>query len=479
MKMMKRLLACLLMLALCCTLTACKKDAPAANNNAQATEAPAAPTTSSGNPDDVMITVGTETVTRAEYEDYLATLTSFYSNYGYDMTNPSLAAMLKEIALKTGVEYAVMDQKIAEMGLALTEDEKNTAIANAKAQWDSVVADGLAYYGITEESTEEERNTTTVNVLAELEGRGYTPESFQADAVANAAYDKLYNVITKDVTVSDEDVVNYYNSLIEADKAKYENDAAAYEQAQYMNQLYTMYGMADYVTPLYYKPAGYRLVTHILLEADEALLTAYTDLQATYEEQQNTLEEGGEVTETLVTAEEVENARLAILANVQPKVDEINQKLAEGKTFAELIPEYTTDPGMSDAEAIANGYEVHMDSINWATPFRDQAFTVDTIGAVTAPVVSEFGVHILQYVADVPAGPVELTDELRASFHATLLKADQDDAFYTQVDQWMAAANPVYSAEAQALLDAAAAAAAEAQSTEAPSNEAQPTEAAE
>ncbi len=476
MKMMKRLLACLLMLALCCTLTACKKDAPAADNTAPATDAPTAPAAPTGNPDDVMITVGTETVTRAEYEGYLATLTSFYSNYGYDMTNPTLTAMLKEIALKTGVEYAVMDQKIAEMGLALTEDEKNTAIANAKAQWDSVVADGLAYYGITDESTEEERNTTTVNVLAELEGRGYTPESFQADAVANAAYDKLYNVVTKDVTVSDEDVVTYYNGLIEADKARYENDAAAYEQAQYMNQLYAMYGMADYITPLYYKPAGYRLVTHILLEADEDLLTAYTDLQATYEEQQNTLEEGGEVTETLVTAEEVENARLAILANVQPKVDEINQKLAEGKTFAELIPEYTTDPGMSDADAIAKGYEVHMDSVNWVIPFRDQAFTVNNIGDVTAPVVTDYGVHILQYVADVPSGPVELTDELRASFHASLLKADQDDAFFTQVDQWMVAANPVYSAEAQALLDAAAEAA-EAQPTEAPSTEAQPTEA--
>ena len=451
MKMMKRLLAFLLMLVMCCALTSCKKDeAPAAT----ATNAPAAPT---GNPDDVMITVGNAAITRAKYEDYLNTLVTYYANYGYETSDADMMTMLQEIALNTAVEYAVMDQKIAEMGLALTEDEKNAAIADANAQWENVIADGLAYYGITEESTEEERSSTTLTVLAELESMGYTAESLAADAVENAAYNKLYDVVTKDVTVSDEDVKAYYDNLVETDKAKYENDVAAYEQAQYMNTMYAMYGMADYITELYYKPAGYRLVTHILLEVDESLLDAYTQLQATYEEQQNTLEEGGEVTEALVTAEEIENARLAILASVQPKVDEINQKLAEGKTFAELIPEYTSDPGMQDEAAIAEGYEVHMDSTNWVIPFRDQAFTVNEIGAVTAPVVTDYGVHIIQYVADVPSGPVELTDELRASFQETLLDNSQRAAFYAAIDEWMAAVSPVYSAEAQAILDAAAA----------------------
>ncbi|MGN1368539.1 MAG: peptidylprolyl isomerase [Aristaeellaceae bacterium] len=460
MKTMKRLLALLLMLTMCFALSACKKDAASATATATdapaaiGTQAPAAPT---GNPDDVMVTVGSDTVTRAEYETYLNTLNSYYSNFGYDTTNADMAAMLKAIALRTGLEYVVMDRKVAELGLTLTEEEKSAAIADAQAQWDSTIADGLAYYGITEDSTEEERSATTVSVLAELESMGYTAESFQEDAVKNAAYDKLFAEVTKDVAVTDEEVVEYYNSLVEADKAAYENNAAAYEQAKYINQLYAMYGMADYVQELYYKPAGYRLVTHILLEADEALLTAYTELQATYEEQQNTLEEGGEVTEALVTAEEIENARLAILASVQSTVDEIHQKLAEGKTFAELIPEYTADPGMKDEASIAAGYEVHMDSVNWVTAFRDQAFTVDQIGDVTEPVVTDYGVHILQYVADVASGPVELTDEMRASFQASLLETARSNAFYTAVDAWIAAVNAVYSEEAQAILDAAAA----------------------
>ena len=456
MKMMKRLLLAVMLVVLCCALAACQKDAPeTTNTNASvATNAPAA----AGNPDDVMITVGEEKITRAEYEDALATLTNYYGSYGYDLSDPTLAALVKQYALQTCVEYAAMDIKLVELGLALTQEEKDAAIAAAQENWDATIADGLTYYGITEESTEEERGQMLLTVLAELESMGYTQTSYKEDGLRFAGYDKLFAHVTEGVTVTDEEVVDYYNSLVASDKTLYENDAAAYEQAQYMNQMYAAYGMSEYVTEIFFKPAGYRLVTHILLEADESLLNAYVDLQATYEEQQNTLEEGGEVTDTLITADEVENARLAILANVQPKVDEINQKLAEGATFAELIPLYTTDPGMMDEASIAAGYEVHMDSVNWVIPFRDQAFTVNNIGDVTAPVVTDYGVHILQYVADVPSGPVELTDAMKVDFREALLASAQDEVYYAAIEQWVNEVNAVYSEEAQAIIAAAEAA---------------------
>ncbi len=402
--------------------------------------------------DDVLATVNGSPLTRADYQGYLDTLVNYYANYGYDTTDATILSTLQVFALQTGIEYLVMDQKIAELGLSLTDEEKTAAADNAAEQWASTIEDGLTYYGITAESTEEERAETLLSVLAELETMGYTEESFTADAVKYAAYDKLFAHLTKDVNVTDEEVQAYFNSLVEADKATYANDAAAYEQLQYMNQLYAMYGMTDYVTECYYKPEGYRKVTHILLTADEALLSAYTDVQATYEEQQNALEEGGEIEGDIITAEDVENARLAVLANVQPTVDEIKQKLADGATFAELIPLYTTDPGMQDEAAIAEGYEVHMDSVNWVIPFRDQAFTVSSIGDVTEPVVTDYGVHILQYVADVPGGAVELTDDLRASFLTALLASAQDEAYYTAIEGWVNEATVEYSDEAKTIM---------------------------
>ena len=445
MKMMKRMLALLMMLAVVFTMTACKKEEPATvQTNLSDTTVP--------NASDVMLSVGGTALNRATYETYLKSLEDYYASYGYDVTDPELSQMLKQFALQTGVEYIVMDLKLVELGLAMTEEEKTAARTAAQEEWDATIQDGLAYYGITESSTEEERNATLLSVLAELEAMGYTEESYISDAVRYASYDKLVDYASQGVSVSDEDVVTYYNSLVEADKELYENDAAAYEQTQYMNQMYIMYGMSDYATPIYYKPAGYRLVTHILLEASEELLTAYVDLQAAYEEQQTTLEEGGTVEGELITAEEIENARLAILANVQPKVDEINQKLAEGVAFADLIPLYTADTGMMDAESIAAGYEVHMDSTNWVIPFRDQSFTVDNIGDVTAPVVTDYGVHIIQYVADVPAGAVELTEEMQAYFHEVLLSNAISDAYSNAIAQWTSEATVEYSAEAKAIM---------------------------
>ena len=402
--------------------------------------------------DDVLVTVGDSTVTRAEYESYLATLVDYYGNAGYDTTSDYMLATLQSFALQTGIEYAVMDQKVIELGLSLTETEKTAATDAALAQWEAVIADGLAYYGVTEETSEEDRASTLLSVLAELESMGYTEEAYLADSLMYAAYDKLYAYITQDVTVTDDEVVAYYDNLVASDKAAYENNAAAYEELQYYNQLYAMYGMTDYVTEAYYIPEGYRLVTHILLEADETLLANYTDLQAAYEEQQLTLEEGGAIEGDVVTAEQVEEARLAILAYVQPTVDEINQKMAEGATFAELIPQYTIDPGMADEASIAAGYEVHMDSVNWVIPFRDQAFTVDNIGDVTAPVVTDYGVHIIQYVADVPGGPVELTAEMHASFKAALLQNAQDNAYYDAIELWVSEAEVIYSDEAKTIM---------------------------
>lgn len=426
MKMMTRLLALVMALLLC---------VPALAETA-------------GSPDDVLATVNGDVVTRADFDMYFANLNSYYTNAGYDMTGDEMVGLLKMMAMETAVEYVLMDQKIVELGLSLTDEEKADATQAAREDWAAVIEDGMAYYGITAASTEDERAEMLVQILAELESMGYTEEAYIADSITFAAYDKLQAEVLKDVTVSDEDVKAYFDELVAADEAAYKNNAAAYEEAQYMNERYLMYGMTDYYTDLYYMPEGYRGMSHILLGVDEALMTAYTDLQATYEEQQNALEEGAEVTGTPVTAEEVENARLAIVASVQPTIDEIMGKLEAGESFADLIPQYSIDPGMTDAATIAEGYAVHMDSIMWDPAFRDASFTVDNVGDVTEPVVGSYGVHILQYVRDIPAGPVELSADLMETLRSTLLASEQNTVYYAQLEAWKEAAEIVYAAEA-------------------------------
>ena len=431
MKMMNRLLALVLALFMCCG---------------------AALAETAGSPADVMATVNGTEITREEYDAFWSIVNSYYANEGYDVTVEANAMAIKEIALMNLVQYALMDQMIVELGVSLTDEETADATQQGREAWESDVNNGLKYYGYTSEMAEEEQAALLVQVLSELETMGYTEQSYIEDALENALYSKLEEEIVKDIAVSDEEVIACFNELVAADEVAYKNDAAGYEYMQYMNDMYLMYGYTEYYTDLYYFPEGYRKVTHILLKPDEALLTAYNDLQATYEEQQLALEEGTEVTAELVTAEAVEAARLAIVADVQPTLDEINQKLAEGVAFAELIPLYTADTGMNTAESIAAGYDVHMDSINWVTQFRDAAFTVDNIGDVTEPVVSEFGVHVLQYVADVPGGPVELTKDLMEALRMSLLEPLQVNVINATMNEWMAEAEITFSDEASAFV---------------------------
>ena len=423
MKSPKRLMA----LALAATLM-CLPGASLAED-AAATDAPAAieetTTTVAEDPNEVLATVNGVEITRARFNTFYQSMLSYYGQY-YDTTNESLQAAIRQSALEVAVQYELMNQKLVELGLSLTDEEIAAVEAEAQTNWDAAVQNGMEYMGITDDSTDEERASAMVEVLSSLEAEGFTEESYKASCVEEAGYNKLMDDIVKDLTVSDEDVQAEFDSLVEADKEKYEGHVDQYENDQYMNRMYAAY------------------VSHILLDVDDTLMETYTNLLATYEEQQDQIEAGEEVTEELVTLEQVEAAKQAIIDSVQPTIDEINQKLADGVSFDELIQEYGTDPGMQDAATRAEGYPVHMDSTNWDAAFTAGAFTMEKIGDISEPVVGSYGVHILQYVRDVPSGAVELDTDLKESLRAELLSSKQQETFNAAITKWMDEANIVY-----------------------------------
>ena len=145
----------------------------------------------------------------------------------------------------------------------------------------------------------------------------------------------------------------------------------------------------------------------------------------------------------------------AIIASVQPTIDEINQKLAEGVAFSELVATYGTDPGMEQEPEKSQGYPVHMDSIIWDPACVQAACSVDKVGDVAQPVVGSYGVHIVQYTRDVPAGPVEYTSDIQLALHEAALSQKENEQFSATMEAWMAEAQVTYSQEAQAMMGAA------------------------
>lgn len=417
MKMMTRLLA-LTMALLMCVLPALAETSP----------------------DDVLVTINGSAVTRAEYEACLTDLQDLHAAQGYDVTDPIMIMVLQQLALETAMQYEVLNLKMAELGLTPTEEELADAAQTAREDFGlqvDMIVDQYGLYGMADISTEAGRAAVMVEVLSQLEEMGITEASYIARAQLNTGYDKVYAWIVKDITVTDEEIRAHYDSLVEADRVAYATDVAAYEAMLENNRMALMTGMTQYYVDLYYIPEGYRVVTHILLQADDAALAEWTALTAHNAD-----------------PAEIAAAQAAVLASVQPQMDEISARMAAGETFNALIPEYTIDPGMKDEATIAAGYEVHAQSTGWVTAFRDAAFTMAQPGDVSAPVVTNYGVHILHYVSDVPGGPVPYTDDVQALLGEALLTPRQDKQYQETVRGWLAEADIVYTEEATAILSA-------------------------
>ena len=435
-------------------------EEPEAEVEAEASEEPETVAASvQTSPDDVMVLVNGEAVDRQTFEEYRSSLVNYFAQYGYDMTNEDNLAFVGGMAMQTLVEDTILFQKAADLGLDVTDEERAQAEAENAEAWAEAVDYYMTYYiGVADDATDEEKADGRMNALALLESMGYTESALLDSAIDSLRYEKAYAYMVQDAEVTDADIQAVYEERVAEDKAEFENDVAYYEAQQY-------YGYDSF-----YTPEGYRGVTHILLDVDQELLDAWQSLSAMLEEQQDEAEYADEeaATETEVeaedaeaeaeptaepvTQEQVDAAYAAIIASVQPTIDEIFAKLEEGTPFADLVAEYGVDPGMQEEPYKSEGYAVHLDSILWDPAFVAGAFSVDEVGAVAQPIVGSYGVHIIQYTRDVPAGPVELTEELKAELRDEVLARKESELFEQTLTAWKNESEITYSAEAQEMV---------------------------
>ena len=382
------------------------------------------------------------------YMDYAESL-------GFDITEQGTLDTINWYSLVTTIRSMLIHQKAAELGVdQFTDDEKAELAEAGKADWASLIeyytlANGL----ITDTSTDEEKAAARADIEAEFSKIGYDEARYVAEysseEMNSIIENRLKAYLTADTIVSDDDIQSYFHDLVQEDQEKYEDDAYAYEyDTNYKRET------------AYYIPEGYRGITHILLNVDDELLNTWIDLSARLEEQKSaeqaeTIEPAEtaadaeptaepEPTEEPVTEEMVKAAEQAILDSVSSTVDEIKAKLASGTSFDDLIKEYGQDSGMTVEPYRSEGYSVHKDSFIYDPVFQVAAMSLEKVGDVSEPVVSQFGVHILHYLKDIPGGAVELTDEMKEEFRTTLLQEIRAEALNSALDQWMEEANIVY-----------------------------------
>ena len=137
-------------------------------------------------------------------------------------------------------------------------------------------------------------------------------------------------------------------------------------------------------------------------------------------------------------ADAVEDARNRLLESRRDVLDDIYARLENGEDFRGLIAEYGEDPGMQDETTLAEGYHVHAESILWDPAFVGGAFQegMQKPGDVSQPVVGQYGIHVLYYLADVPGGLI-MTDSIRDEIGEYLEASVLNDAFNAGYEQWI------------------------------------------
>ena len=432
------LILALLMALLCVLPVSLAEETVTAETAAtEATEAPAAE-------DQVLATLANGTqIMQSEVDAIANQVISYYANYGYDMSSEDTLPIVRQMAMETYLQENFYKDSLVTLGL----DQL------------SLIDQVYTYYGLepAEDATEEEKATARANAIATLDSMGYTYDYIVLNETESYNYDKVTRALTADLSVSEEDLLATYNAHVEEDKAAYADDPGLYEQTK------SYYGDEPF-----FVPEGFRGITHILLQVDSELLSTYQDLQSRYEEYAEPVDaaqaapeaeaaasEEPAVTEEPVTEEQVEAARQAVIASVQDTIDEIMAKLEAGTPWADLVAEYSTDPGMSQEPYKTNGYEVYADSSVYDPAFVQAAFSIDNVGDVSAPYVGMYGIYIVHYTRDIPSGPVELTEELRASIENELQSAQQAEALDAAFEAWKDAAGIEYTEAGEAYRPAA------------------------
>lgn len=386
-------------------------------------------------------------------DELIAQYETYYLQQGYTLTEDDYS-YVRTLALQNLGMYCVIDNILEDRAYPeLTQEETDAIRAEVQGYYDETlnyIKDMyVSSYGLSEEQA-------LIQAEEAMAQAGYGLEHMISEQIRYERFNPLYEDVTKDVTVTDDEVNAYYDeTYVAPDREQYEGNVYYYELAK------NYYGAESY-----YVPEGYRTVSHILLttpEDIEAKLTECSDkIDAAQEivdafvaelgELEVTPEEGAEPVEHRsaeeiqadidsakadVEALEAEYAEIkaGIVVALQEKIDEIYAKIEAGEAFEDLIAEYGEDPGMT---SMPDGYEVHKESVVWVPEFRDGAMALEVIGDVSEPVISDYGVHIIKYLSDVPGGAVALSEEAFADVRDELLANKQDEAFYTAYAEWEA-----------------------------------------
>ena len=376
-----------------------------------------------------MLTDDGDPVVVAEFDGGQLLSSELIPEYNDQLTDQVFAGYSAE-AVSDSLLQSVMDDMVSdriiaararELGLTELDEADLQQIGREAAEiYADQVAEYAAYiaemgHGEGEEAPDEAHLRADAADYLEKES-GVTLESVTEDLKEIWWMQKFFDHVVKDVTVSDEEVQTYYDELL-ADQQK--------AFAEYPEEFEFAHLNGDAIA---WRPENYRAVRDILIpfgdDADEA-----ADLMEQLE---------------LGTADESARARLdEICAPLEAAAGEALDKLNAGQSFESLMAEYGCSEELAEEPLRSEGFYLRDGSFVNSVEFVEGSLLLEQPGQISAPLRSVYGVHLAQYIGDVPAGQVPL-EEIRDAVRAEALELKQSEYYEHQRQAMLEQANVKY-----------------------------------
>jgi len=366
----------------------------------------------------VVATVNGEEIYRHQVDEMVE---MYAASYGIDpeSTDENMQAAYEELkrsVLDSLITNELMLQKAPELGITLTDEE----IQSNKDQADDLfVSRKEEIRNLVEE---EAKVDASIDVEAESAARyedfvqsmDSTPESYAEYLNEMAIVTDVQTYMYEQADLPEQEIKDWYDNALEVQQDEMENNPQAFEAYVHQRNIYT------------YVPEKTIAVKQVLLTfKDEELVAQATELYSAGQEE-------------------------AAMEVLQPEIDKVmpeavkaKLRLDEGEALDDVIADVGEDPAMTEDPTNVYGYLVGESTERYLPEFSEAALALENVGDTSEPVITYYGIHILQNIKVYEEGVIPYEDAKDQIIDA--LRPEKEQAKFTEMDaQWKEEAEIVY-----------------------------------
>ena len=362
----------------------------------------------------MIATVNGEMITVEDYRAaYKRLIEQVRQSFGNNLNDELIKTLqLEKQALNQLIDNTLMRQAASELEMRVSDEELSQSIRNISAFQTAGVFDPRLYQGV-------------------LNRNDLTPEAFEMSQRDALLMNKLNNLITESVKVSDEEarewfmwndaMVNLDFFLLETDRYK-DITVTPEEIQEFFESRKESYKTEPALKVRYVKFEPNAWVSKVEIADDE--------IQAYYDDRPNEFQNPKTVEARHILIEVDQDADPEKVADAKSRVEDILKKVQEGQDFAELAKQYSEGPSKDKG-----GYLGTFERDAMVKPFADKAFSMNP-GEVSEPVRTRFGWHLIKVEKVNEASTTPLTDARNdihkklADEHAKRLAYDAAEAVF-------------------------------------------------